>query len=376
MRGQLDLGYSVAGVTSDKQSPSKHDVEIIEDLTFYRTSVWSETLKSLPILNQLETVYGLKRRLENLVKVYQPDILHAHSPALTALAAKWVARKHHIPLVYEVRAFWEDAAVDHGTHRTNSLRYRMTRQLDTYLFQRMDRVVTICDGLKEDIIERGIDPDRITVVPNAVDNRPFKSDEEKVNELRKAFQLDGQIVLGFIGSFYQYEGLVFLLDAMKSCIKRFSNIKLILVGGGPEEINIQNQIRALKLEKDVILLGRVEHSEISTLYRLFDVCVYPRHKIRLTDIVTPLKPLEAMAHGCLVLASDVGGHIELIDDETTGILFKAGSKEDFVKRLEYIVSHPEMNNAIRRNALKFVDEERCWQTNIKQYQKLYETLTA
>lgn len=376
MKGQLELGYTVAGLTSDKQGTSRHEVETVEDLIFYRTNVWNKYLKSLPVMNQLETVYGLKKRLENLVKTFKPDILHAHSPSLTALAAKWVARKHHIPLVYEVRAFWEDAAVDHGTHTNKSLRYRITRQIDTYLFHRMDSVVTICEGLKQDIIERGVDPDRITVIPNAIDSRPFKPDEEKANELRKALKLENQIVLGFMGSFYQYEGLIFLLEAMKACIKRFSNIKLILAGGGPEESNIQQQIKALKLENDVILLGRVDHGEISTLYRLFDVCVYPRHKIRLTDIVTPLKPLEAMAHSCLVLASDVGGHVELIDDEVTGILFKAGSKEDLIKRLEFIFSHPERRNTIIHNALKFVKEKRSWQINIKKYQTLYEALSA
>lgn len=376
MKGQQELGYIVAGVTSDKQGKSQDDEQIIDGLTFYRTFVWNEYLKSLPIINQLETVYGLKRRLERLVKTFKPDILHAHSPSLTALAAKFIARKYHIPLVYEVRAFWEDAAVDHGTHTDKSLRYRLTRQLDTYLFHRMDSVVTICDGLRQDIIERGVDPDRVTVVPNAVDSRPFKPDDEKAKELRRALKLENQIILGFIGSFYQYEGLVFLLEAMKICIKRFNNIKLILAGGGPEESNIQQQIKALKLDNHVVLLGRVDHHEISTLYRLFDICVYPRHKIRLTDLVTPLKPLEAMAHGCLVLASDVGGHIELIEDEVTGILFKAGSKEDLVKRLEFIVSQPDRKNSIIRNAAQFVAEERSWQKNIKKYQTLYEALSA
>lgn len=376
MQGQLDLGYAVAGITSDKQGNVEKDREIVEGLTFYRTNVWSEYLKSLPILNQVETVYGLKRRLSTIVKEFKPDIIHAHSPSLTALAAKFVAKKYNIPLIYEVRAFWEDAAVDHGTHRVSSLRYRVTRWLDTYLFQTIDSIVTICEGLRQDILDRGVDTDKVTVVPNAVDSRPFVADLERAKELRKELQLDDKIVLGFIGSFYQYEGLIFLLDALKLCVKRFANVRLILAGGGPEEANIKHRIKALKLEEHVILIGRVEHDQISTLYQLFDVCVYPRHKIRLTDIVTPLKPLEAMAHNCVVLASDVGGHLELIDDQVTGILFKAGSKEDLAKKLEYIVSQPELRANMIRNGAKFVERERNWQLNIKKYQALYEKLCA
>ena len=96
---------------------------------------------------------------------FRPDVIHAHSPVLDALAALWVARRRKLPLVYEIRAFWEDAAVGNGTGREGSWRYRTTRALESWAVRRADAVAVICEGLKGDLVGRGIRPDKITVSP-------------------------------------------------------------------------------------------------------------------------------------------------------------------------------------------------------------------
>ena len=89
------------------------------------------------------------------------------------MAALKVAKKRGIPLVYEIRAFWEDAAVGNGTGRENSLKYRLTRSLESHVVAGADAVVTICSGLRDDLIARGTAPSRITIMPNGVDMEMF-----------------------------------------------------------------------------------------------------------------------------------------------------------------------------------------------------------
>ena len=137
----------------------------------------------------------------------RPDIIHAHSPALNAIPALAVGRRLGIPVVYEVRAFWEDAAVDHGTTTEGGLRYRATRGLETYALRGVDHVTTICEGLRRDIIGRGIAAERVTVIPNAVDAETFRFGEPADDALRERLGLRGAAVLGFVGSFYSYEGI-------------------------------------------------------------------------------------------------------------------------------------------------------------------------
>ena len=140
-------------------------------------------------------------------------------------------------------------------------------------------------------------------------------------------------MLGFIGSFYAYEGLDLLIAALPTILKQMPDVKVLLVGGGPQDTALKQQVMALDLKDRVVFAGRVPHGEVNRYYDLVDVLVYARHAMRLTELVTPLKPLEAMAQGRLMVASDVGGHKELIQDGKTGVLFRAGQADDLASKV-------------------------------------------
>src|SRR3984957_18538280 len=156
-------------------------------------------------------------------------ILHAHSPVLNALSAIRAGRRHAIPTVYEIRALWEDAAASHGTHGQASLRYRVTRAVETRALHRADAVTTICEGLREDAIARGVPGDKVTVIPNAVDRNKFAGPGIPDPALATRLGLSGKIVLGFFGSFYAYEGLDLLLRALPDMRHRQADIAILLV---------------------------------------------------------------------------------------------------------------------------------------------------
>ena len=313
--------------------------EDVDGLRFYRTPVATGTLASLPIGKELALMKQLETRLEEVAREVRPDIIHAHSPVLNAFPAIKVARKLGIPVVYEIRAFWEDAAVDHGTTSEGSLRYRATRKLETRAIRQVDHVFTICEGLRADIVARGIPADKVTVIPNAVDIASFNLASPPDPELQQKWGLTGKTVIGFIGSFYAYEGLDLLLDALPAIIEQKPDIRVLLVGGGPQEANLRQQAEKLGLKDVVIFTGRVPHQDVNRYYDLINILAYPRHPMRLTELVTPLKPLEAMAQGQLFVASDVGGHKELIEHNKTGILFKAGDRQALAQAIVELLNN-------------------------------------
>ncbi|MGH8769601.1 MAG: TIGR04063 family PEP-CTERM/XrtA system glycosyltransferase, partial [Burkholderiales bacterium] len=294
------------------------------------------------------------------------------SPVLNAIPALRISRRMNIPLVYEVRAFWEDAAVDHGTAREWGARYRLSRSLETWALKKSNAVTTICEGLKNDIVARGIAGDKVTVIPNAVDVEAFSVCGTADPELKRTLGLDNAVVLGFIGSFYAYEGLHILLRAFPEILGAQKHARILLVGGGPQERTLRDLSR--HFGDRVVLTGRVPHDQIQRYYNLIDVLVYPRLSIRLTDLVTPLKPLEAMAQGRLVVASDVGGHRELIKDGETGILFKANDEKDLAQKVLSLISHPERWPQMKSKARSFVERERNWKVSVARYREIYETL--
>lgn len=374
LREQRTRGWQTAHVTSSKHTMAGPDPEEVDGLTFYRTRAGEGLLSKLPLLNQWDVVETLARRLREVVAIEKPDLLHAHSPALNGLAALRVGRELQIPVVYECRAFWEDAAVDHGTTREGSPRYRLTRALETRVFRQADHVTCICEGLRQDIAARGIPAERITVIPNAVDIDSFPERREYDPALASQLGLLNKPVIGFIGSFYAYEGLSLLLDAVPLIKRELPDLRVLLVGGGPQEANLRQQAEALG--DTVVFTGRVPHTEVQSYYDLVDILTYPRLAMRLTDLVTPLKPLEAMAQRHLVVASDVGGHKELIRDGENGRLFAAGDPEQLAKAVTELFAQRDQWARYHDVGRRYVEQERNWSNSVANYQAIYDGLLA
>ena len=368
---QRAMGWETFQLTGTKQGNSGAAVEQVGDLSFYRTQPSGGFIERLPVINQLAVVSGLERRLAEVIPEVKPDLLHAHSPALNGLAALRVARRFGLPFVYEVRAFWEDAASDHGTSREGGVRYRLTRTLETYVLKHASAVTTICEGLRGDMVARGIPGKKVSVIPNAVDIERFSFGGQPDPARQQQLGIEGKTVLGFIGSFYAYEGLALLLQAMPGILEAAPDTCLLLVGGGPEEQRLKQITAASNLQDRVIFTGRVPHEEVQDYYNLVDIFVYPRLSMRLTDLVTPLKPLEAMAQGRLVLASDVGGHRELIRNGETGQLFHAGSIEDLHSTVVSMLHDRSDWQARREAGRRFVETERTWEASVARYRDVY-----
>ncbi len=376
LRQQRALGWHTAHVTGLKQGTCAQAEETVDGLHFYRTASSGNLLFRLPAVDQWEVVRTLARRIEEVAAIEKPNILHAHSPALNGLAALRAGRKLGLPVVYECRAFWEDAAVDHGTSSEGGPRYRLTRAMETRVFRRAHAVTTICEGLRAEIAGRGIAAEKITVIPNAVDTDSFTFGAPARADLQQQLGLEGKIVLGFIGSFYAYEGIPLLLQALPALLRQHPALRLLLVGGGPQEAVIWEAIASLGLQEAVVLTGRVPHEQVQDYYNLVDIFAYPRLPMRLTDLVTPLKPLEAMAQGQLVVASDVGGHRELIRHGDTGMLFAAGDAEALAAAVNDLLARRDDWQAMRERGRAFVEQERTWPSSVARYRAVYEPLAG
>ena len=374
LREQRKLGWETFHLTSPKHVGSTLLEETVDGWHFYRTPAAIGRSASLPLIGEIALMRQVESRLEQLAKYLAPDILHAHSPVLNAIPALRVGRRLGLPVVYEVRAFWEDAAVDHGTTTEGSLRYRATRALETYALKRADHVTTICEGLRSDIVARGLPAANVTVIPNAVDIESFDPGGEPDQPLKEKLGLTSCTLIGFIGSFYAYEGLDLLLDAFPKVLAHLPDVRLLLVGGGPQEGALKEQAKRLGIADKVVFTGRVPHQEVQRYYDLIDVLAYPRHSMRLTDLVTPLKPLEAMAQGRLLVASDVGGHRELIRDGETGMLFKAGSTDSLADTIMKLLVKREYWPELRQAGRRYVVEERNWARSVANYREVYGSL--
>tara|TARA_R110000772_G_scaffold31960_1_gene78573 strand:- start:1031 stop:2233 length:1203 start_codon:yes stop_codon:yes gene_type:complete len=375
IRHQRKIGITTNQLTSQRYQDFKAMEEDVDGVVYLRTEKSTSVLTKIPFINYLLHINHLAKRIEKAVLVDKPDVIQTHSPMFNALAAVKVGKKYNIPVTYEVRALWEDAAVDTGKTTEGSFKYRMIKAIEQSAFEKVDAVSCICAGLKADIIKRNIPESKIFVTPNAVDINNFVPSYQRDSELEQTFNLSGKKVIAFVGTFFKYEGLSYAIEAMEIIAKTRDDIHLLLVGAGNELDNLKQQVNQANLEQSVTFVGRVPFEQVSRYYSLADVMVFPRESIRLTELVTPLKPLESMAQFKPVIASDIGGHRELIADGKTGFLFEADNASALASKIIDVIDDKALLEKVSEQGLVFVREERNWLNTAKQYLPVYERLT-
>jgi PEP-CTERM/exosortase A-associated glycosyltransferase len=369
IEGQRRLGWDPVLMTTPRHIADGPDPETVDGLQFHR----SRRAGGLPIIGEIAAT---RATLDRLVREQRPDLIHAHSPVLTFAAAHAVARRHRLPLVYEIRAFWEDAAVGNGTGREGDLKYRLTRGAETWACRRADAVGAICKGLLGDLEARGIAGGKLFEIPNAVDLAQFGAPLPRDAALAESLGLADADVVGFLGSFYDYEGLDVLIDAMPGLLAARPRARLLLVGGGPMEAALKAQAASSPASARIHFIGRVPQNDVDRYYSLVDILAYPRKAMRLTELVTPLKPLEAMAQEKLVAASNVGGHRELIEDGVTGTLFQPDDPGAAAAALATLFAMRPAWPERLATAKTWVAANRNWDASVAAYVPVYSRLTA
>ncbi|NGZ28644.1 MAG: glycosyltransferase [Magnetococcales bacterium] len=364
---QVSAGLQVALLTSGKHPAQEEREGEREGITYFRTPYGGAT-HGWQQLGGMVT--STARRLLAVCQEWRPQILHAHSPALLGMVANWVGWRLNLPVVYEIRAFWEDAAVCHGTTTAHSLRYWLTRQLETLVVNHADGVVAICQGINDDLRQRGLPANKLVVAGNGA------APVEDTSPAPFFTQSRDFITLGYLGSLYHYEGLHLLLEAMALLRHHTPRLQLCIMGEGPEKEHLQQQAHQLGIAESVDFLPARQQEEACQTYQQLDLCVFPRLSSRLTQLVTPLKPLEAMAHQRLVIASDVGGHKELIRHGETGLLVPADNPHILASTLRAVSQHPANYAPIPPAAQHFIRQHRSWQRQLAATLNLYNSLLA
>ncbi len=371
---QKARGWQPYVVTSPKHhesDPGAVDTEVDGVPVFRAASVPAGP----PLAGEWRLMRALERRLEEVAGRVQPHIIHAHSPSLNAWPAWRVARRLGVPVVYEVRASWEDAAVSSGKFTEGSLKYRLGRLAETLIARRVDHLTVLCEGLRRDFATRGVDATRITPIPNGVDVEQFVA-PPRDESLARSLGIAQRPVVGFIGSFFAWEGLDLLVSALQILQRTHPDVVVLLVGSGEQREALQRQVDSLGLREHVVFAGSVPQQEVGRYYSLIDILAYPRHSSRLTELVTPLKPLEAMAMRKALVASDIGGHRELILPEQTGVLFPHGSKEALATALARLIDDPARRAELAAEGYRWVRETRTWWKTTEPLSAVYAKVLA
>lgn len=290
----------------------------------------------------------------------RPAVIVSASNHMTALPALIAARRLGIPFIYEVRGLWEITAAAKSEEWANSERFELAKRLEALVANEADRAFAITEEVREELVRRGASRENIAILPNAANifqYVPLPSERSTVVSAKKP----GEYLLGYAGSLVDYEGLDLLVDAIHELPEELSHVGALIVGDGAVLPALKQQVAELGLQDRVRFTGRVPNEKINDYLAIFDAVVCPRKSNIVTELVSPLKPIEAMAAGRPVIGSNVSPIATLLGtDSSRGILFAADDVKDLSDKIGMLASAPKLGQDIGRRARKWTVENRTW----------------
>lgn len=295
------------------------------------------------------------------------DLLHAHSKHDNAQAALAVGRRLGRPVVYEVRGFLEETWRTRGGS-ADSDQYRLTRQAETECMMRADAVVTLSRSMRDEICARGVPSHKVDIVPNAVADAFLEAPPSALDAKRGLGIDEAQLVLGFSGTLNRYEGVDVLIKALG--LLNSPALTLLVVGGGPDKDRLVALADAEGV--DARFVGRVPHAEVRRHIAAMDLFCVPRHRTPVTQVVPPLKPLEALATGVPLLVSDLPPLIELLDEGEFGWAAAPEDVAAWAERIDGLRYDPGVLRQAGDAGRNWACRERTWSRLAQHYRGIYD----
>jgi glycosyltransferase involved in cell wall biosynthesis len=354
--------------------------QFIEDVEYFFSPT---TRKSLSLINYQE-VYNFnklelyqKQAIDSILqtaKEMKPAIIHSASNFVVGMAGAKAAKALGIPSIYEIRGFWHLTQSTKREGYEDSDHFRLTERLEIETAKQSDYVFTITNALKEILVENGVDEHKISVLPNAVELEKFHV-LNKNKKLEKELGFQNKIVIGYIGSFVNYEGLDLLLEACSLLYKKLGDqFRLLLVGDGAMMSPLRKIAQFLQIEDIIKFTGRIDHDDVQDYYSLIDIAPLPRKGHKVCELVSPLKPFEAMASGKVVITSSVKALAEIIEHGHTGLIFEKDNSMDLAEKLESVISNSELRRTLGANARDWVVENHSWEIVSRRVVDLYQQI--
>ena len=311
-----------------------------------------------------------------MARHYRPQVLHAASNHLNGLAANAAAAALGLKSIYEARGLWELTLLSNRPAAEGSELLQMMVRLETQAALDASLLFTLTAALRDEFVGRGVPAERIVIVPNGVDPARFVP-RPRDAELEARLGLTGKVVIGYVGSIVAYEGLDDLLRAAAILKARVAiPFALLVVGDGQQLPALKAMADKLGLMGTVLFLGQVPHAEVERYYSLIDIAPLPRKPVRVCELVSPLKPFEAMAMEKAIVVSSVAALAEIVDDDVTGLVHRKGDVEHLAHVVELLLREPERRLRIARAGGVWARRERDWRAVAQIVDDAYARLLA
>lgn len=334
-----------------------NDQDTIDGIDYFRLLEPGErAYVTVPMASYIER---FARRIMEQATAARAALIHASSFHNNGLAGLAAARRLGIPFVYEMRGLEDLMKISRNAQFAETGNYQFITGLENHIVANADLTFVITEALRQEMIERGGPAERIVVLPNGVHTSDFEPREPDVSLLNE-LGLSGRTIIGYAGGLVDYEGLDLLLEAAATLKKHRTDFAVVIVGDGHMEGRLRRLVEQLAIGDVVVFTGRVPHHEVPRYLSVFDITPFPRLPLPVCELISPIKPFEAMAMGKAVLTSSVAALTEIVESEVRGLVFDKGDSADCARQLDRYLDSEKLRTQMGDAGRSWVLEQRDW----------------
>lgn len=365
---RLGFPYDRWDPTDEREVPA---FDVVDGVTYHRALIPGQrSYPQTPIVDYV--AQGAEQVIEAASR-HRAKLIHASSFYATGQAGAEAAAALNLPFVYEMRGLEDLMRTSAFAPYGRSVECEYLVEAEVEVCRRADHVFVITEALLDEMVRRGVPRERMSVLPNGVhanEFQPIPRDEALAAELG----FSGKTVIGYLGGFPHYEGLRLLMKAVASLRERRDDFGVLMVGDGPLEKTLRQDAKKLDLKDTVVFTGRVPHDDVPRYLSLTDITPFPRLPLPVCELISPMKPFEAMATGKAVVVSDVAALTQIVTDGVTGLTFTKGSSEALADALERLLDDAELRARLGESAIEWVRTNADWSGIASEVDRVYDQL--
>jgi len=372
----LNNDVTIFSPCTENHSNSSNQFKVVE---VKKSEVYDEISRQIRIIDNQVNV---KNKLNNDIKKYLYNLTLYNSLIPVFKKEKFdlvyerysvfnyagisIARKFKIPHFLEVNAPLCDEHDKMIGFTLKDLAYK----IENIVLKNSDHIFVVSEYLKKFAEKHGVPDENLSVLPNGVDTKKFKNDTNKRNLIRSKYNIDNNIVIGFIGNIRPWHGIDKLINSFTEAREKQDNIHLLIVGNSHKEKELEKLIKKSKYSKNITLTGYIPHEEMPSYISAMDITVAPYNDID-DFYFSPMKILEYMACSKPVVAAGLGQVNEIINVGKNGVIYKAGDRVSLTNSLSYLINNKFLWTKLGRSARQWIKKNRNWENNIKLITQVY-----
>ncbi len=341
------------GIIPDEYKGMKYKYETMDGINVHRNYVYATPNKGFVKKTLGHISFMISSVVISMRKIKNPDVIITSSPTFFSIfSGYWYSLRKKAPFILEIRDLWPAAMIELGVMKEGFIT-NILEKMELYFYRKCKRLIMVTKSFKDNVVNRGIDGDKVYVITNGVDQELFYP-REKSKLLIDKYNLKDKFVISYVGAHGISQNLSTILKVAKA-LTNDKDIQFLFIGEGAEKDKLKESVHEQNIT-NVKFIDSQPKEMIPEFYCTSDICLIPLKNIELFKTFIPSKMFEIMACSIPIVASLEGEAADILNDSKSALVVEPDNPEKIKQAIVRLKEDKVLYNQFKENGPDFVEK--------------------